>query len=116
MDYQYINPVSQGYKEIKISKEDHNRLFPYRKIKLMDKYRYYLSNNNFIMHRFMSLPAVIFNTILFPISLLMNGIKNYKEVFYELYKMYHQRKCGAFVSDCVSSGSDIFQKILDLIK
>ena len=48
--------------------------------------------------------------------LLMNGVKNYKEGFHELYEIYHQKKCGAFVSDSVYYTSDTFQKILEVAK
>lgn len=114
-EYIYKNPLDNGYKKFKLSKKTHNKLFKYRQIKWIDKYEYYYNDKQIIFHKFYNPLVIIFNTLLFPVSVLLYGIMNFKECWLDLKKTYNQKKYGSFSSDSIPNGSDIYKKIIDII-
>lgn len=117
MTYQYKDPLTQGYRRVRLSKAQHNNLFPNRKIKWTDKYEYYLSEDMFLLHKYLSLPAVVLNILLFPISLLCFGLSNFKDVLREHKEILSQKKYGKFSGDaCYKSDEDYFNNIVAQVK
>ena len=111
--YQY---QKQGYTQFKLTKKQHNKLFPKRKIKWLDRYEYYYNEHLIILHRFANTKGIIVITLLFPISVLLYGFSNIKDVLDELKHAYNQKKYGSFTSDSVPKGSELYQNIMDAIK
>jgi len=114
--YVYENPLSNGYKQFKLSKKQHNKLFKYRQIKWYHKYEYFYSKDDVILHRFFNYKAVTLSTLLFPVSILLTGIINIKECWQDLQKMYNQKKYGAFSADQIESDTDRYDQIMEIIK
>lgn len=102
--YQYIDPISKGFKRIKVSRSNHNKVFKYRKrsfIKdLLTTVEYY-ENSECIQVQ--SVPSIFRKTFLLSISPLLiiyYGIGN-KEIYNEIKRNLFAKKCGAFTSDCI---------------
>lgn len=111
-NYIYKSPLEQGYKQFKLTKKQHNKLFKNRLIKWCDRYEYYYNNNEVILHRFGNWKAIIIQTILFPVYLLLYGYIDIKDEFKEIY---NQKKYGAFLSDSVTNGSNLYKEIIENI-
>lgn len=114
--YVYKNPLDNGYIKFKITKKQHNKLFKYRRLKWFNRYEYYYSKEEIIIHNFKNLPFRIMFTIGFPLFILLNGLVNFKESFNELNMMWNQKKYGRFSSDSISSKSDLYKEIINVIK
>jgi len=114
-NYKYKNPLDDGYKQFKLTKKQHNKLFKYRQIKWCDRYEYYYNEQEIIMHRYVNLMAIIIETLLFPIYVLLHGFVNIKELNKEYKEIFNQKKYGAFVGDSISRESDTYQKVIDVI-
>jgi hypothetical protein len=115
-EYVYKNPVDNGYKKFKLSKKQHNQLFKHRQIRWIDRYEYYYNDKHVLLHKFYSPLVVILNTLLFPVTVLLNGIVHFKECWKDLKSTYHQKKSGSFVSDNIWCSSETYDKIMDIIK
>lgn len=114
--YVYKNPLDQGYKQFKLTKKQHNELFQYRKKDWKRKFEYYYNDNYVILHLFASKRAIIANTIMFPIIVLINGFGNMKEIVNEFKGLYQSKRYGGFSSDSVWHESEIYNKIMKIIK
>jgi hypothetical protein len=112
MSYKYIDPVSQGYERVYLTKKKHNELFEYRKLRFPYRYEYYLSDETFIMRKYMNRFGIFLNIILFPIVILLNGFKSIDEMRKEYHQLFHQKETGSFSEDCVYKGSKRFNDIL----
>lgn len=112
MSYKYENPLDIGYRRVRFSRKDHQRLFPRRPLKWHNSFEYYLSDTDFLVHRFVSLPAVALNTLMFPVALLVYGIANFKEVWRDHAGMVRQKHYGSFSSEKVWARSEPFAEIV----
>jgi hypothetical protein len=113
--YIYKNPLENGYKQFKLTRKQHNELFKFRKLKWTDKYEYYYNDKNILIHKFASISVIILVTVLFPINLLLYGLKDINEIIEEYKKMYNQKKYGSFVSDSIWSNTDTYKEIISII-
>ncbi len=111
-DYKYEDPLTQGYKQFKLTKKQHNKLFKYRQIKWRDRYEYYYNDKYILLYRFTNWKAIILITLLFPVILLLEGLLDYKETIKDYKGMYNQKKYGAFSSDSVPSGTDTYVELI----
>jgi hypothetical protein len=115
MSYKYSNPIDRGYKKFKLTKKQHNEIFPYRKLNWTSHCEYYYNEKQILIHRFVNWKAVILSTLTFPVAVLLHGLGNIKEVFIDHYELYHQKKYGAFVSDHIHNSEKKFKQIMTLI-
>ena len=115
-DYVYRNPLDNGYKQFKLTKQQHNKLFKYRQIKWCDKYEYYYKDNRILIHKFGNWKLIILQTVLFPFNVLYAGFSNFKELIDEYKSMYNQKKYGSFVADSVGKSSKIYDEIMEIIQ
>jgi hypothetical protein len=115
-EYKYQNPLENGYKQFYLTKKQHNSLFKYRQIRWFDKYEYYYNDNCLILNRFYNRRSILVSTVLFPVTVLLNGLMNYKECWEDLKKMYNQKEYGSFSGDHISNGTDTYNKIMEMIK
>jgi hypothetical protein len=114
-DYKYISPLEEGFKQFKLTKEQHNTLFKYRQIKWFDKYEYYYNKDMIKLHRFYNWKAIIASTLFFPVTLIIHGVENLSEISNELKCMYNQKMTGNFSGDAIWKDSDTYTKIIELI-
>ena len=114
--YTYEDPLKRGHKQFKLTKKQHNELFPRRKIRWTDKYEYYYNEYHVILHRFTNIQTKILLTILFPVMLIAHGIVNFKELIREYKRLYKEKKYGSFVSDHISKGTSKYDEIMRIIE
>lgn len=114
--YKYVNPLQKGFKQFKLTRKQHNCLFPKNKRKWYNKYEYYYNEDVIILHRFTSWKAIVLTTVLFPISLILYGLTSYKELHHEMKRLYHQKKYGSFVSEYIHKDEKTFDDIMKLIQ
>lgn len=110
--YVYKNPLEQGYKQFKLTKKQHNKLFTKRQIKWNDKYEYYFNDQGVVLQRYGNWKAIIVVTILFPGYLLLEGLSNYKQLVKEYKEMFNQKQYGVFTSDYIWSGTDNYDEVM----
>ncbi|QNR65383.1 hypothetical protein IAQ67_15935 [Paenibacillus peoriae] len=106
--YIYNNPLERGYKQFKLSKKQHNHLFPKRKKKWNTRYEYYYNDKRIIVQHFTSYLAIALTTIMFPVLILFAGLSNFKEAITEMKHLYFEKKYGKFYEDWINS--EIHQK------
>jgi hypothetical protein len=116
MAYEYKDPCARGYLRVKLSRADHHRLFPKRKATWKHRFEYYLSDTDFLIHRFASYRVVVLSLLLFPFSLIFYGLANYKEVLREHASLINPKKYGGFSADQVGSRSVSFPEIAKATK
>jgi hypothetical protein len=113
--YQYKNPIDQGYKQFNLTKKQHNELFPYRKKTWLVKYEYYYNQYEILLHKFATIPAIILETLLFPVNVLICGLADIKDLIKDVKGLYRPKKYGSFVGDSVYKGSEAYEKIMQII-
>lgn len=113
--YIYENPLDQGYKQFTLTKKQHNKLFQYRQKTWKNKFEYYYNEQEVILHKFTSLIAIVLNFLLFPLSVLLNGLKEFKDVAESHRKLFNEKKYGSFSGDSISSKKlyDEIMKVID---
>lgn len=116
MAYQYIDPTLSGYRRVKLSKADHRRLLPNHPLKWHKRFEYYICDTDLLVHCFVSPPAIVLNTLLFPIALLLYGVANFKEVWRDHAKTLRQKHYGSFTSDKVWARCEAFDDFLRAVK
>ena len=62
-EYVYQDPLTKGYKQFKLSRKQHNKLFEHRQIKWFDKYKYYYNDNSILLHRYYNLLFIVLNIV-----------------------------------------------------
>jgi len=100
-NYEYKNPIDQGYKQFHLTKSQHNKLFEHRQIKWHDKYEYYYNDKEIIMHNY------------------NNWKSNIKETISDYKELFNQKKYGSFVSDSVYKDKNkecLYEEIMKVIK
>lgn len=102
------------YRQFKLTKKQHNGLFPYRQIKWKDRYEYFYNDKCVLINRFCNWKGVLLYTILFPVYVLIVGLGNIQELLDEYSRLYNQKK--AFESDSIQSGTRNYNKIMRIIK
>ena len=118
-NYEYKNPIDQGYKQFHLTKSQHNKLFEHRQIKWHDKYEYYYNDKEIIMHNYNNWKSITLYTLAFPILLIYHGLSNIKETISDYKELFNQKKYGSFVSDSVYKDKNkecLYEEIMKVIK
>ena len=103
--YEYIDPISKGFKRIKVSRKNHNQVFKYRKrsfLKDLTNTTEYYENSGVILVQ--NVPSVFGKVLLFvfsPIVIIYHGIGN-KEIYTDIKRALFAKRYGAFTSDYIS--------------
>lgn len=112
--YKYIRPEDRGLCKVKVAKATHNSVFKYRKRTLVKslfwRYHYYADAKYMEIQCLPTLLTKILNTILVPVSIILCGVVNYKEVLNDAYRVLNPRKTGSFISDGVHG--DSYEKLM----
>ena len=115
--YVYDDPIDNGYKRIYVSRKIHNGIFNEKitfKRCLFIKYVYYFSNNSLLIHKFTSKFGIFVVLLLFPLSVLIEGFGNIKEILIDYKRLLNEKKFGAFTTRTFSNSSEIYLKIKDI--
>ncbi|AXX63254.1 hypothetical protein [Vibrio vulnificus] len=117
MDYKFKYTKENGFKQVKIAPSVHNENFIHRKIIWCDRYEYFLNEDTgvFAMIRLANLPAKLFVTIAYPVSLLLHGLNNFKSVNKEVYEIWNQKETGTFSVDESYRSQQGWNDLMDLI-
>lgn len=112
-EYKYVNQQSQGLTKIKVTQENHNKVFTYRKRTFFKsifwKYEYFADDKKIRVENIPTVLTKILVIMLFPLHLILYGISNYKDVLIDTKKLLNARKYGAFTSDIVEG--DLYFKL-----
>ena len=118
-EYKYEDPTTKGMTRVFLTQKQHNELFPHRPRSWKLRYDYFLDENRFEMHRMVSVVGQIIVTVLFPLSLLMEGFGNFKEIVQDHKKAIWQRTYGNFNKDVVFNNDrqqDLFAEICKQVR
>lgn len=100
--YTYIDPITKGFKRIKVSRRNHNKIFKYRKrtfIKdLMNTTEYYENDECIQVQNVPSLFGKILLLFISPLLILFYGVTN-KENYTDIKRTLFAKKYGAFTAD-----------------
>ena len=96
MTYEYVDPRTQGWRRVRLSRADHNRIFSKRQVRWFNRYEYFMKDGEFLMHRFITWPAVGLSLLVFPVMLLVHGVAN-RDLWREYADLMRQKKTGNFV-------------------
>ena len=103
--YVYEHPEDNGYTKIKVSKTKHNLVFKYDQRTLWKSlfrmHEYYDNDNQVIVQHLPTVFVKVLSVILFPVSLIINGVGNYNEVLRDIKRTIWTKKYGSFSSDYV---------------
>lgn len=118
MSYVFKYTEANGFKQVYVSRRDHNQMFKNRKIKWHEKYEYFLNQEigQFVMINLTNTPAKLLSTALYPVALILNGVVNYKELNREICRMWNQKETGSFYGDASYSRQDGWDDIMAIIK
>jgi hypothetical protein len=110
--YSYKDPTETGYKRFKLTKKQHNQLFPNRKVRWFCRYEYFYNDWYVLLHQFTNWKGIVVNTLLAPVLVLMYGIVEMKR---EYKRLYNEKELGAFSSNTVRSKSEKYDEIMNII-
>ena len=106
--FKYKSPTEDGYKKIKLTKKQHNKLFKYRQMIWYDKYDYYLKGDNIIIERTNNILFKIVLTLAAPFLIIVEG---FKVVIPEYIREIKGKKIGAHTVDNGKLDGDVVEKI-----
>lgn len=94
------HPDDSNFVKVKISKDEHNTIFKYRKRKwyswLTKSFQYWRYNDTLWIEEFCALPWKLLMTILLPFVVILIGIP---KAFDEYRYMWFQRKYNTYIVD-----------------
>jgi len=111
MAFKYNDPLTRGYTKFKLTKKQHNEIFPKRKLNWSSSCEYYYTEDKVLIHRFVSPLAVVVNVLWFPISVVMNGLGEFKEILREYKRLFNQKQTGYFSTEFVYKDDEKFNKL-----
>lgn len=114
-NYIYKDPVDQGFIKFKLSSRQHKILFSKRKRAWWNHYDYYISKDEFIMHKTTSFLFKIFVFFAFPIVVTFGGLSNIKEILRDYSYLFREKQRGHFSMDSCCSTTDKYKQIKSAI-
>jgi hypothetical protein len=103
---------NKEYKRFKLTKAQHNELFPARRMKWSDSYLYYKTHDEIIVMRITNIIGRVAVTVAFPFLLLLNGLANTKEMWGELKDIWNPIRRKSYTTDNCWHTSDTFKKVM----
>lgn len=103
IEYEYSNPLNNGYVKTNISKKQLNSVFKYKKgIGCKPVVFYNREKDTFLIEYLTPVWMKVLGSLTYPISVLVHGLSNYKEVWDDCFKYsWYERKYGKFTSDTI---------------
>lgn len=116
MSYTYKDPLENGYKQVYLTKAQHNEIFPNSKHKWIDSYEYYIKDTDFIVNKFESVTCRILNWLTCPLAVFYFGVSNWKSVVKDSCKTRAKEKQqGSFVSNKVWASAGAYKKVKEML-
>ena len=101
MSYQYKDPTCEGFKRIKVSKNNHNKVFKYNNRTfirdLLTTVEYYEKDDCIKVQIVPSLLGKLLLIVISPIHILIHGLVN-KDAYRDILRGLFPKKYGAFLS------------------
>lgn len=113
--YKYDNLLDMGYKQVYLTKEQHNAIIKRRKKNWKNRYEYYLNDDRIIVQEFSSKVLIILSVLLYPVSVLFAGLSNFKELNRDMKRLFNEKRCGAFFEDWITKNTEQYNQIVRLI-
>lgn len=115
-EYEYEYTEANGWYRIYLSRKDHRAILPRRKIGIFNQY-HYLHNaklKRIVVEHHVNWIGTILAFLLLPISLVVHGFSNTKEIFGEVLETIPAiaKKRGAFVVDEIGDWEPHYNTIL----
>jgi hypothetical protein len=113
--YKYDNLIDMGYKQVHLTKKQHNTIVKRRKKNWKNRYEYYLNEDRIIVQEFSSKILIILSVLLYPISVLFAGLSNFKELNRDLKRLLNEKKYGSFSEEWITKNTEQYKEIIRLI-
>ena len=117
MKYKYKDPREMGFKKVKISKKDHNKLFPKNKVGFFQRYEYFLHEEigQIITHKYTSYKIFIWIIPVTPFAIFWHGFKEYIS---EVKDIINEKEKGHFVATSIykNRGPNTYDNFLKMVK
>lgn len=97
----YSKKGNKEYTQMYMSNKDFELIYPKRKIKASQSLEYYVNDSEIVIEYHTQLWVKLLNTVLFPVLILLNGIRNFKGICIEIRDLWQERKRGKFSSDII---------------
>lgn len=110
MTYKYVDPLTQGYKKVKITRKQHKELFENDNLNWATKLEYYIRSDQLLIHKTTNWLGMLLFTLLLPFIVLWQGVANWGEIKHEIKKQYNEKETGSFIQH-VCWASKIHYKI-----
>ena len=108
----YTYPDRNGtHKHIKHGNKFVRENVPTRKPSIVKNYEVFYNESEIIIECHPSIVGKIFAILTFPVSLLIYGIGNYREICSDHYNVIFSKKSGSFTEDRIFKNN--LQKLLD---
>lgn len=102
--YQYVDPLTKGFTKIKVSKENHNKIFKYKKRTILKdiktKVEYYESDKEILIQFLPTVFTKVLLLLIAPFIILFYGIGN-PDVYSDIKRIIFPKKYGSFTSDII---------------
>lgn len=97
----YSKKEHKNYIRMHMSNKDFELLYPRRKIRTSQALEFYVNDFEIVVEYHTQLWVKLLNTVLFPVLILLNGIRNFKGICIEIRDLWQERKRGKFLSDII---------------
>ena len=97
----YSKKGNKEYTRMYMSNKDFELIYPRRKIKASQSLEYYVNDSEIVIEYHTQLWVKVLNTLLFPLLILFNGLRNFKDVCLEIRNLWFEGEYGHFSSDII---------------
>jgi hypothetical protein len=105
----YKNPEDNGFQRVKLSKKQHNALFPHRKITWKCVFDVYLSEDKLVLQSRVRLLLKMFAVIIFPWMVLTEGLKDSIQIYSDLF---YEKEKGSFIEESIWANTDKYKQFI----
>lgn len=122
MVYTYKSPTHSGFEKFKVKRKEYNKILPNRKKNVFTKIEGYYKEDEILVHYTKTLLGKILITLFLPITIIIHGLGNIKDIAKEYKRLLNQKESGAFVEDFISSTdyngdpNETFTRLEDIYK
>lgn len=118
MTYKYVDPLTQGYKQVKITRKQHRELFS-DKLHWTTKVEYYIRSDSLLVHKTTNWVGWAIMTLLIPYLIAYEGIQGWEDSKRSLKQFYREKKFGKHTEHKIwqsSTSYKIFKKLMTEVR